>query len=146
MKEADRYLKIVEWSEGDRCYVGTCPGVMLGGVHGRNEVDVYRELGGVVDEWLALLKKDGKPLPEATAGKSYSGKFVVRVGPDLHKALAVQALKAGESLNALCQRALRESLAPEKSRTSPASRRTSAASPRPVRSRGRGRASRTRSS
>ena len=34
MKKRDRYLKMVEWSEEDRCYVGTCPGLMLGGVHG----------------------------------------------------------------------------------------------------------------
>lgn len=26
MKKSDRYLKIVEWSEEDQCYVGTCPG------------------------------------------------------------------------------------------------------------------------
>ena len=34
MKASDRYLKIVEWSDEDGCYVGTCPGLMLGGVHG----------------------------------------------------------------------------------------------------------------
>jgi predicted HicB family RNase H-like nuclease len=38
-------------------------------------------------------------LPTATAGKTYSGKFVVRVGPDLHKKAAVKALARGESLN-----------------------------------------------
>ena len=39
-----QYLKIVEWSEEDQCYVGTCPGLMLGGIHGRNETKVYEEL------------------------------------------------------------------------------------------------------
>ena len=37
MKAGDRYLKIVEWSEEDQCYVGTCPGLMLGGIHGDDE-------------------------------------------------------------------------------------------------------------
>jgi hypothetical protein len=37
MKLSDRYLKIVEWSEEDRCYVGSCPGLMMGGDHGDNE-------------------------------------------------------------------------------------------------------------
>ena len=37
MKAGDQYLKIVEWSEEDGCYVGTCPGLMLGGVHGDDE-------------------------------------------------------------------------------------------------------------
>jgi hypothetical protein len=34
MKSSDRYLKLVEWSDEDGCYVGRCPELMLGGVHG----------------------------------------------------------------------------------------------------------------
>jgi len=108
MKASDQYLKIVEWSEEDQCYVGTCPGLMLGGVHGDNEVKVYKELCQAVEEWIEIYQKDGEPLPAATAGKQYSGKFVVRVGKDLHKALAVEALRHGESLNSYCMHLLRE--------------------------------------
>jgi predicted HicB family RNase H-like nuclease len=99
MRERDRYLKIVEWSEEDQCYIGRCPGVMFGGVHGDNETKVLQELSEVVDEWIVTLKRDGKPLPEPTAGKRYSGKFVLRVGEDLHRALTVRALQTGQSLN-----------------------------------------------
>jgi predicted HicB family RNase H-like nuclease len=108
MKASDKYLKIVEWSEEDRCYVGSCPGLMLGGVHGGDEATVYRELCQVVEEWIAICQRDGTPLPDATAGKAYSGKFVVRVGQDLHKALAIDALRYGESLNSYCVGLLRE--------------------------------------
>lgn len=38
MRLRDKYLKIVEWSEEDQCYIGTCPGFMLGGIHGDNEI------------------------------------------------------------------------------------------------------------
>jgi predicted HicB family RNase H-like nuclease len=102
MKPSDRYLKIVEWSEEDQCYVGRCPGFMYGGVHGDDELKVYKELCQVVDEWVRTYEEDGDPLPEATAGKDYSGKFVVRVGRELHKKLAIEALRAGESLNSYC--------------------------------------------
>ena len=108
MKTSDRYLKIVEWSEEDRCYVGTCPGLMLGGIHGDDEAKVYRELCQAVEEWIEIYRKDGNPLPAATAGKDYSGKFVVRVGPELHKILAVDAFRRGESLNSYCVQLLRE--------------------------------------
>ena len=108
MKASDQYLKIVEWSEEDQCYVGTCPGLMLGGVHGDNETKVYKELCQAVEEWIEIYQEDGEPLPAATAGKEYSGKFVVRVGKDLHKALAVEALRHGESLNSYCMHLLRE--------------------------------------
>lgn len=73
MKLSDRYLKIVEWSEEDGCYVGRCPGLMLGGVHGMDEVEVYRELSEVVEEWLQIYAEEGLPLPAFTADKSYSG-------------------------------------------------------------------------
>lgn len=102
MKPGDRYLKIVEWSEEDGCYVGRCPGLMFGGVHGPDEAKVYRELCQVVEECIKIQEEDGDPLPEPTAGKDYSGRFVVRVGKDLHKALALDALRTGRSLNSYC--------------------------------------------
>jgi hypothetical protein len=108
MKPSDRYLKIVEWSEEDGCYVGTCPGLMLGGVHGDDEARVYADLCRVVEEWIVIHKRDGLSLPPATAGKDYSGKFVVRVGKDLHRELATYALHEGVSLNTYCARVLRE--------------------------------------
>ena len=67
MKPSDRYLKIVEWSDEDGCYVGTCPGLMLGGVHGRNEARVYAELCRAVEEWIAVHEQDGTPLPPVLA-------------------------------------------------------------------------------
>jgi len=108
MKASDKYLKIVEWSEEDGCYVGTCPGLMLGGVHGQDEASVYAELCEVVDEWTRIYEEDGEPLPEATAGRDYSGKFLLRAGKELHKALAVQAMCVGESLNTYCVNLLRK--------------------------------------
>lgn len=108
MKASDRYLKIVEWSEDDQCYVGSCPGLMLGGVHGDDEAKVYRELCQVVDEWIRIQAEDREPLPPATSGKDYSGKFVVRVGKELHKQLAIAAFRQGNSLNTYCLHILRE--------------------------------------
>lgn len=107
MKPSDRYLKIVEWSEEDGCYVGTCPGLMLGGIHGSDEAKVYKELCQAVEEWIRIQEEDGDPLPEPTAGREYSGRFVLRVGKELHKALALQALRKGRSLNSYCVEALR---------------------------------------
>jgi predicted HicB family RNase H-like nuclease len=48
-----------------------------------------------VDDYLAYCSERGEA-PE----KPYSGKFVVRVGPDLHKSLAVRARREHKSLNA----------------------------------------------
>ena len=108
MKLSDKYLKIVEWSEEDQCYIGHCPSLMVGGIHGDDDTKVYKELCGVVEEWIEIYKKDGKPLPKATTGKTYSGKFNLRVGESLHEQLSINALIAGESLNSYCVKKLQQ--------------------------------------
>src|SRR5216683_8014386 len=94
-EQAARYAKFVEWSDEDQCFIGRCPGLFSGGVHGSDEAKVYKELCEAVDEWIGLLHKDGVPLPEPLAGKSFSGRFVLRVEPVLHRRLAAKALAAG---------------------------------------------------
>ncbi len=71
MNDAARYVKIVEWSEEDHCYVGSCPGLIYGGCHGSDEQKVFEQLCQIVDEIIELYKKDCKPLPPPTTGKDY---------------------------------------------------------------------------
>jgi len=109
-KESDNYLKIVEWSQRDGCYMGTAPGLIIGGVHGKQEAKVFEELCEAVDEAIEVLKKEGRPLPLSTANKKYTGKIALRIPPVLHKALAIKAQQSGESINKLIQRKLESSL------------------------------------
>jgi len=109
MKERDKYLKIVEWSEKDYCYVGSVPGWIGKCCHGHDEIEVYRDLCEIVDEWIEIYKKEDRPLPPPS-NKNYSGKFVLRAGSDLHKALAVKALNAGESLNSFVIKTLKKAV------------------------------------
>jgi predicted RNase H-like HicB family nuclease len=68
MKDSARYVKIVEWSD-DQCYVGSAPGLILGGCHGDDERQVFAELCQIVDEAVDLYRQDGKPLPPATSSR-----------------------------------------------------------------------------
>lgn len=65
-KISDRYLKVVEWSEEDGCYIGTAPGLMIGGVHGKQQSKVFAELCEAIEESIQLLKKEGRLLPKST--------------------------------------------------------------------------------
>jgi predicted HicB family RNase H-like nuclease len=105
-EQAARYTKYVEWSEEDRCFIGRCPELMLGGVHGSDEARVYAELCLAVQEMVELIQADGHKMPQALGKKGFSGKFVLRVDPALHQRLAAKALAAGESLNGYCVKAL----------------------------------------
>ena len=75
MKESARYVKIVEWSDDDGCYVGSCPGLLLGGCHGPDERAVFTELCEIVDETIEHYRADGKPLPPATAGRDLANRL-----------------------------------------------------------------------
>jgi len=108
MKDRDKYLKIVEWSEEDQCYVGSVPGWTDKCCHGEKEEEVYHKLCQIVDEWAKIYLQDGMPLPSATAGKKYSGKFQLRVGDKLHRALVIRAMQSGESLNNFCVKLLKK--------------------------------------
>ena len=109
MKERDKYLKIVEWCEKDNCYVGSVPGWIGKCCHGDKEEDVYKELCQIVDEWIEIYNSDNQPLPPATQ-KEYSGKFVLRTGPELHKTLTIRAISEGESLNKYVVKKLKSTL------------------------------------
>ena len=98
-KTRKHYLKIVEWSAADGCYIGRCPELFLGGVHGKDEAKVYGELCTAVEDVVALIKSKGDKLPPSLAEKEFSGKFVLRVDPDLHRLLAARAMIEGDSLN-----------------------------------------------
>ncbi|NOT63105.1 MAG: hypothetical protein HOP19_23090 [Acidobacteria bacterium] len=77
MKGRLRYLKIVEWSDEDQCFVGQCPGIIGPCCHGDNEAQVYAELCQIVDEWIELMIKDGKALPPATAGRNVAERLLL---------------------------------------------------------------------
>ena len=69
MKDSARYVKIVEWSEEDQCFIGSAPGLMHGGCHGDDEKQVFAELCQIVEEMIELMKADGTPLPPPTIGR-----------------------------------------------------------------------------
>jgi|SRR5271163_2967368 len=104
-KQAARYAKFVEWSDEDRCFIGRCPELMAGGVHGGDEAGVYAELCQAVEEMVELIQADGDAWPEPS-GKEFSGKFVLRLEPALHRRLAVKAMASGDSLNNFCAKKL----------------------------------------
>ena len=40
MSESAKYIKIVEWSDEDECFIGYCPGIIGPCCHGDNEIEV----------------------------------------------------------------------------------------------------------
>lgn len=69
MNKGDRYVKLVEWSDEDGCFIGSCPELFFGGCHGSDAKAVFAELCDVVEETIDLYEQDGKPLPRPMSGR-----------------------------------------------------------------------------
>ncbi|WP_246012243.1 type II toxin-antitoxin system HicB family antitoxin [Myceligenerans xiligouense] len=54
---------------------------------------------GVVAEVIEDLEASNEPVPAPIAERHYSGKFVVRIPPETHRRLAVEAAEQHVSLN-----------------------------------------------
>ncbi len=71
MSEKDKYVKLVEWSDRDDCFIGSCPELFYGGCHGDDPRAVFDDLCQIVEETIALYKQDGKALPEPLSGRDF---------------------------------------------------------------------------
>ena len=68
--------------------------------------EALRELRIAWEGVKESYQKHGEPIPVAPAKKEYSGQFNVRIDRRLHRALAMEAAKAGVSLNAIVSQKL----------------------------------------
>ena len=97
----DHYTYRVTWSEDDKEYVGLCVEFPSLSWLASAQQAALKGIRSVVAEVVADMKKSHEPIPEPLAGKHFSGKFLVRVPPDVHRHLAVEAAEVGISLNRL---------------------------------------------
>ena len=101
MLENDRYTYRVTWSEEDQEYVGLCvefPGLSWLAESQENALRGIRE---VVSQVVTDMEANGEPIPDPIATRHFSGKFLVRVPPELHRQLVLEAAESGISLNRL---------------------------------------------
>ena len=97
----DRYTYRVSWSEEDSEYVGLCAEFASLSWLAASPETALRGIRKVVADAVADLRANGEPVPEPIAGRRYSGKFMVRVPPEVHRRLATEAAEQGVSLNRL---------------------------------------------
>jgi predicted HicB family RNase H-like nuclease len=101
MLKNDHYTYRVTWVEEDGEYVGLCAEFpSLSWLASEPEV-ALQGIRQVVADVVADLQANGESIPEPLAVRKYSGRFMVRIPPDLHRRLALEAAESGVSLNRL---------------------------------------------
>ena len=101
MLKNDRYTYRVTWSEEAGEYIGLCVEFASLSCLAPDPEAALHGIRQVVADVVADLQKNGEPVPEPLAAKKYSGNFMVRVPPELHRHLVLEAAEAGISLNRL---------------------------------------------
>jgi predicted HicB family RNase H-like nuclease len=98
-KTVDRYTYRVTWSEEDQEHVGLCAEFpSLSWLEATPEA-ALKGIRTLVSKVIADLRRHKEPVPEPISARSFSGKFIVRVPPEVHRMLAIQAAESGVSLN-----------------------------------------------
>ena len=100
-KKNDKYTYRVTWSEDDAEYVGLCAEFPSLSWLAQTPDAALKGIRKLVDEVISDMLSNAESVPEPIATKHFSGKFMVRVPPDVHRQLAIQAAEAGVSLNRL---------------------------------------------
>ncbi|WP_395308335.1 toxin-antitoxin system HicB family antitoxin [Mycobacterium sp. AMU20-3851] len=94
-----QYTYRAMWSPTEQCYIGHC--LEFPGLRGRGQTagEAIAAVERLVNEDVAgALAADWKP-PDSLTDREYSGKFVLRLTPELHAHLAVEAAEQRVSLN-----------------------------------------------
>ncbi len=97
----DRYTYRITWSEDDEEYVGLCAEFPSLSWLAKSPEAALRGIRKVVADVVKDMRRSGEPIPQPFSCKNYSGKFLVRIPPDTHRRLAIEAAEAGVSLNRL---------------------------------------------
>ena len=101
MLKNDHYTYRVTWSEEDGEYIGLCAEFPSLSWLASEPEAALQGIRQVVADVVADLQTNSEPVPEPLASKKYSGQFMVRVPPELHRRLALEAAESGVSLNRL---------------------------------------------
>lgn len=97
----DRYAYRIIWSNSDNEYLGLCAEFPSLSWLARTPEAALKGIRRVVAEGIEIMKVDGDSIPDPLSNKKYSGKFSVRIPPDLHRELSIKAAEASISLNRL---------------------------------------------
>ena len=106
----DHYTYRITWSAEDGEYVGLCAEFPSLSWLAAAPGEAFSGIRQLVADCVADMEAANEPVPGPLADRSYSGRFIVRVPPEVHRSLAIQAAEEGVSLNRLVSARLANSL------------------------------------
>jgi len=97
----NQYIYRITWSEDDNEFVGLCVEFPSLSYLASSPQKALNGIMKVVEEVVKDMTDNNETIPEPINSKHYSGKFMVRVPPEVHRQLALEAAEENISLNRL---------------------------------------------
>ena len=101
ISEIDKYTYRVTWSEEDEEFVGLCAEFPKLSWLAASPEEALKGVRSVIKDCVEDMSENGEDIPRPIAIRKFSGKFMVRVPPEVHRHLATEAAESGVSLNRL---------------------------------------------
>jgi len=105
-----KYTYRVTWSEEDEEFVGLCLEFPSLSWLASTPEKALKGIGLVVKTCIENMAQNNEDIPLAISSRQYSGKFMVRVTPEVHRNLVIEAAESGVSLNRIASTKLAHSV------------------------------------
>ncbi len=97
----DLYTYRVTWSEEDQEYVGLCTEFPSLSWLTETQESALAGIRQLVADVISEMNNNKEKIPVPISIRKYSGKFMVRIPPEVHRKLAEIAAEEGVSINRL---------------------------------------------
>ena len=101
MISAEKYSYRVFWSEEDQAFIGAVAEFPSLSFVPDTQSDPLDGILAVVKDALEILREEKREPPLPFGMRSYSGKLVLRIPPEQHRRIAIEAAEEGVSINRL---------------------------------------------
>ena len=97
--DIEKYTYRVMWSDDDEEFIGLCAEFPSLSWLSTTSTKALKGIQSVVKDCVTDMSKNKEDIPAPISSRNFSGKFMVRVPPEVHRHLAVEAAESGVSLN-----------------------------------------------
>mgnify|MGYP000565402298 CR=1 FL=1 len=101
IKQTDYYTYRITWSNEDKEFVGLCAEFPSLSWLAKTQEEALRGIRNLVTEVVLDMQSNNEIIPQPLAIRIYSGKFMVRIPPEVHRDLTIQAAENKISINRL---------------------------------------------
>ncbi|OFZ27802.1 MAG: hypothetical protein A2381_07325 [Bdellovibrionales bacterium RIFOXYB1_FULL_37_110] len=95
----NKYSYNIEFDSDDNIYIARCAELPSLAAHGKTQEDALKKIKVAVLGALEWIKEEGDEIPEPFCLHKFSGEFRVRMPPEKHRKIAIEANLQGVSMN-----------------------------------------------